>query len=82
MHLTGMSKVCFSWLLLYTLILKLVFDPGLLKAALGIYSFFFSFLFFSIFFFLYLSLFLFFFFKCKLTSCMTEVDILSALGFT
>lgn len=50
MHLTGMSKVCFSWLLLYTLILKLVFDPGLLKAALGIYSFFFSFLFFSIFF--------------------------------
>lgn len=68
--------------LLYILILKLVFDPGLLKAALGIDSFFF-------FFFSVLSLFSFFFlslslsfFKCKLTSCMTEVNILSALGFT
>lgn len=48
--------------LLYILILKLVFDPGLLKAALGIDSFFFFFflffLFFLFFFFLSLSLFL------------------------
>lgn len=67
--------------LLYILILKLVFDPGLLKAALGIDSFFFFFLFFLFFlffFFLSLSLFL----NVKLTSCMTEVNILSALGFT
>lgn len=43
--------------LLYILILKLVFHPGLLKAASGVVSFFFSFLFFSSF---YLSLFFFF----------------------
>lgn len=67
--------------LLYILILKLVFDPGLLKAALGIDSFFFFFLFFLFFLFFFLSLSL-SFFKCKLTSCMTEVNILSALGFT
>lgn len=66
--------------LLYILILKLVFDPGLLKAALGIDSFFF-FSVLSLFSFFFLSLSL-SFFKCKLTSCMTEVNILSALGFT
>lgn len=60
--------------LLYILILKLGFHPGLLKAALGVVSFFFSFLFFSSF---YL-----FFFNVNTTSCMTEVNILSALGFT
>lgn len=63
--------------LLYILILKLVFHPGLLKAALGVVSFFFSFLFFSSF---YLSLS--FFLNVNTTSCMTEVNILSALGFT
>lgn len=63
--------------LLYILILKLVFHPGLLKAASGVVSFFFSFLFFSSF---YLSLF--FFLNVNTTSCMTEVNILSALGFT
>lgn len=67
--------------LLYILILKLVFDPGLLKAALGIDSFFFFFSVLSLFSFFFLSLSL-SFFKCKLTSCMTEVNILSALGFT
>lgn len=61
--------------LLYILILKRVFHPGLLKAALGVY-FFFSF------FFVFFSFPRSFFFLCKLTSCMTEVNILSALGFT
>lgn len=47
--------------LLYILILKLVFDPGLLKAALGIDSFFFFFFCsFSFFFFFSFSLSLFF----------------------
>lgn len=59
--------------LLYILILKRVFHSGLLKAALGVHFF----LFFFVFFFLFFVLFL-----CKLTSCMTEVNILSALGFT
>lgn len=60
--------------LLYILILKRVFHSGLLKAALGVH--FFLFFFFFVFF-LFFVLFL-----CKLTSCMTEVNILSALGFT